>query len=191
MPSDASIENKKNLRIRHPWHGIPYGDHAPGIVNCIIEIPKRSKAKYELDKESGMLKLDRVLFSSIHYPANYGFVPQTLCEDNDPLDILVLSSVDVVPMCMLQARVIGGMQMIDDNEQDDKLIAVAENDMSVNFIENLDMLPPHTMVEIRRFFEDYKKLENKEVVVERFLNKEESETVVNNSIELYRKHFGQ
>ena len=181
--------DRKKLRVRHPWHAVDYGAKAPEIVNCITEIPKRSKAKYELDKDSGMLKLDRVLFSSIHYPANYGFIPQTYCEDDDPLDILVLSSVDVVPMCLLEAKVIGAMQMIDDNEQDDKIIAVANNDVSVNFMDDLSNLPQHTMDEMQRFFEDYKKLENKEVTVERFIDKKESCRIINESIELYKEKF--
>jgi inorganic pyrophosphatase len=178
-------------RKNNPWHSVKYGEDAPEVVTAIIEIPKGSKAKYELDKESGLLKLDRVLFSSVHYPANYGFIPQTYCDDQDPLDILVICSIDVQPMCIMDAKVIGVMQMIDNNEEDDKIIAVAKNDMSVNYINDLSELPPHTLIEIRRFFEDYKKLENKEVVVENFLGREEAYGIIHRSIELYNTTFAK
>lgn len=176
-------------RKNNPWHSVQYGEQAPEVVTAIIEIPKGSKAKYELDKESGLLKLDRVLFSSVHYPANYGFIPQTYCDDQDPLDILVICSIDVQPMCIMDAKVIGVMQMIDNNEEDDKIIAVAKNDMSVNYINDLDELPPHTLIEIRRFFEDYKKLENKEVIVENFLGREEAYGIIRRSIDLYNTTY--
>ena len=121
--------------------------------NGIIEIPKNSRAKYELDKESGMLMLDRVLYSSINYPANYGFIPKTYCDDGDPLDILVLSQIDIVPMCMVEAKVIGVMRMLDGGEMDDKIIAVAANDMSVNHLNDISELPPHSLLELRSFFD--------------------------------------
>ena len=179
----------KKLQDNNPWHSVNYGEEAPEVVTAIIEIPKGSKAKYELDKESGMLKLDRVLFSSIHYPANYGFIPRTYCDDKDPLDILVICSVDVQPMCLIDAKVIGVMQMIDNNEEDDKIIAVANNDMSVRHINDISELPPHTLLEVRRFFEDYKKLELKEVVVEQFLGREKAYEIIQQSIELYNVTF--
>ncbi len=169
------------------WHSVSFGKEAPKFVNAIIEIPRDSKAKYELDKETGMIKLDRVLFSAVHYPANYGFIPQTYCDDKDPLDILVISSVDAVPLCLVEAKVIGVMQMIDNNEQDDKIIAVAKNDMSVNHIDNLDMLPRHTMLQIQRFFEDYKKLEHKEVIVEKFLDKDAAYKIIQAALDLYQE----
>lgn len=173
------------------WHDVSFGSDAPENVQAIIEIPKNSKAKYELDKESGLLKLDRVLFSAVHYPANYGFIPRTYCDDQDPLDILVISSLEVVPMCLIEAKVIGVMQMIDDNERDDKIIAVAKNDMSVNHVNDIAELPPHTLVEMKRFFEDYKNLEKKEVVVKRFLNREEAYKIINEAIELYNSTFSE
>lgn len=173
----------------NPWHDVSFGKDAPEFVQSVIEIPKNSKGKYELDKESGLLKLDRVLFSAVHYPANYGFIPRTYCDDHDPLDILVISSIDVVPMCLIEAKVIGVMQMIDDNEKDDKIIAVAKNDMSVNHINDIEQLPPHTKVEMKRFFEDYKKLEQKEVIVKQFLNKAEAFKIIQESIDLYNLTF--
>lgn len=175
----------------NPWHAISAGDDVPQIVNAIIEIPRGSKAKYELDKSTGILKLDRVLYSSVHYPANYGFIPHSYCDDKDPLDILVLSSVAIEPMCLVEAKVIGVMRMLDNNESDDKIIAVAKNDMSVNHINDVKDLGPHTALEIQRFFEDYKKLENKEVVVDNMLGAEAAYEVVRESLTLYQRAFGK
>ena len=128
--------------MHNPWHEVSYGAEAPEVVTAIIEISKGSKAKYELDKETGMLRLDRVLFSAVHYPANYGFIPQTYCDNKDPLDILVISQIDVQPLCLVEAKVIGVMRMIDGGEADDKIIAVANNDVSVNYMSDISQLPP-------------------------------------------------
>lgn len=173
----------------NPWHKVSVGENAPDIVNGIIEIPKNTRAKYELDKESGLLKLDRVLYSSMYYPANYGFIPQTYCDDKDPLDIVVLSQTTVVPMCIVSAKVIGVMRMLDGGELDDKIIAVAENDMSVSHIDDISELPEHFFKELRNFFEDYKKLENKTVEVEDFQNAVVAREIVKRSIEDYQNLF--
>jgi len=173
----------------NPWHDVSRGDDAPNFVNGIIEIPKGSKAKYELDKDSGLLKLDRVLFSAVHYPAAYGFIPQTYCDDKDPLDIMVLCSVEIVPMCLVEAKVIGVMQMIDGDEEDDKIIAVAAHDISVNHYNDLADLPPHTLREMQRFFEDYKALEHKHVTVERFMGRDDAYRIIEQSIKLYHETF--
>lgn len=173
----------------NPWHDVERGENAPQTINGIIEIPKGSKAKYELDKSSGLLKLDRVLFSAVHYPAAYGFIPKTYCDDNDPLDILVLCSVDIVPMCLVEAKVIGVMQMIDGDEEDDKIIAVAAHDISVNHFNDISDLPPHTLNEMQRFFEDYKALEHKHVTVERFMGREDAYRIIEDSIKLYDETF--
>jgi len=185
------VEIIKTDLMQNPWHDVSTGEQAPEIVKGIIEIPKGSRAKYELDKDSGMLKLDRVLFSSFYYPANYGFIPRTYCDDNDPLDILVLSQIDFVPLCLVEARVIGVMQMVDSGEADDKIIAVAANDMSVNHIRSIEELPPHFIQEMRHFFEEYKKLENKTVVVENFQNAEKAREIVLKAMDDYRVKFGR
>ncbi|HVD99181.1 MAG TPA: inorganic diphosphatase [Cytophagaceae bacterium] len=173
----------------NPWHHVSYGENVPKVVNGIIEIPKGTRAKYELDKESGLLLLDRVLYSSVYYPANYGFIPQTYCDDKDPLDILVLSQIDVVPLCIVPAKVIGVMRMLDGGEADDKIIAVAAGDPSVNHINDISELPKHFISEMRNFFEDYKKLENKTVKVEEFENAQIAEEILQQAILDYRKMF--
>jgi inorganic pyrophosphatase len=170
----------------HPWHGISPGERAPEVVNAIIEIPKNTRAKYELDKKSGMLLLDRVLYSSVYYPANYGFIPQTYGDDKDPLDILVLSQIAIVPLCIVSARVIGVMRMIDNDEKDDKIIAVAEHDQSVNHFENSENLPEHFFNELQSFFEDYAKLEDKTVSIEAFQPAEKAMEIVTQSIADYK-----
>jgi inorganic pyrophosphatase len=173
----------------NPWHHVPTGLQAPEIVTGLIEIPKGSRAKYELDKDSGLLKLDRVLYSSVYYPANYGFIPQTYCDDKDPLDILILSQIDFVPLCLVEARVIGVMRMVDSGDADDKIIAVATRDVSVNHIHDIDELPPHFTQEMRHFFEEYKKLENKTVIVEEFQDKATALQIVQQSIADYKHKF--
>lgn len=173
----------------NPWHDVSPGDNMPQFVNGIIEIPRGSRAKYELDKDSGLLKLDRVLYSSVYYPANYGFIPRSYCDDHDPLDILVLSQIEVVPMCIVPAKVIGVMRMLDQNEADDKLIAVAAGDPSVSHMNDISELPDHFLSELRSFFEDYKKLERKTVVVEDFLGRELAWDILNDSLRMYEEHF--
>lgn len=173
----------------NPWHTVNIGDNCPEEVNAIIEIPRGSRAKYELDKESGLLIMDRVLYSSVYYPANYGFIPKTYCDDKDPLDILVLSQIEVIPRCIVPARVIGVMRMLDNGEADDKIIAVANNDMSVNHFKDISELPEHFLKEMRSFFEDYKKLENKEVIVEDFQNRDVAMEIIKQSVIDYIMKF--
>jgi inorganic pyrophosphatase len=175
----------------NPWHQVPIGKNQPHIVQAIIEIPKGSRAKYELDKETGMLRLDRVLYSAVFYPANYGFIPQTLGEDHDPLDILVLSQIEIQPLCIVNAKVIGVMRMIDNNEGDDKIIAVCADDVSVNYINTMDELPAYFHSELKNFFEEYKKLENKKVLVEGFQHEETAKNIIEKSITDYQKKFNK
>jgi inorganic pyrophosphatase len=177
------------LTVLHPWHGVSPGESAPRIVNAVIEIPKGSRAKYEIDKPSGLLKLDRVIYSSFMYPINYGFIPQTYGDDKDPLDILVLSSISVQPLCLMEARVLGVMQMVDHGDADDKIIAVATNDPSVNYMNNIEELPQHFFNELRNFFEEYKKLENKIVKVEEFQDKTSALKIIETALDLYQETF--
>jgi len=179
----------KTINVLHPWHGASYGTRNPEIVNGMIEIPQGSRTKYEIDKETGLLKLDRVIYSSFHYPVNYGFIPQTLGHDGDPLDILVLCSQSIQPLCLVEARVIGNMQMIDSGEKDDKIIAVALKDPSVNHISTLDEMPRHFIAELRNYFEQYKVLENKQVQIEEFQSKEIAFGIIQEAIDLYRQKF--
>lgn len=177
--------------VQHPWHEVSIGDNPPELVNAIIEIPKGSRAKYEIDKESGLIKLDRVIYASMYYPLNYGFIPQTLGEDHDPLDIVVLTQVEVVPRCLIPSRVIGVMRMIDRGEADDKIIAVAMQDASVSHIQTVEELPEYFRVELKHFFENYKALENKKVIVDEFQSKTKAEEIIRQSIDLYKKEFGK
>ena len=179
----------RTINVLHPWHGASYGSKAPEYVNAMIEIPQGSRTKYEIDKETGLLKLDRVIYSSFHYPVNYGFIPQTYGLDNDPLDILVLCSQSIQPLCLVQATVIGNMQMIDSGEEDDKIIAVATKDPSVNHYTDIADLPPHFINELRNYFEQYKVLENKEVKIDAFQSKAEAYRIINDAIELYKQKF--
>ena len=177
------------ITTSHPWHGVPPGDQCPRIVNAVIENPQGSRAKYEIDKDSGLLKLDRIIYSSFYYPCNYGFIPQTYGDDKDPLDILVITSQPVQALCLMQAKVIGVMQMIDSGDADDKIIAVAANDPSVNHYNNIEEIPPHFFDELRHFFEEYKKLENKTVTVNEFGDKATALTVIEDALKLYKEHF--
>ncbi len=179
------------MKIDHtnPWHKVNIGERSPEYVNGIIEIPKNTRAKYELDKESGLLLMDRVIYSSMYYPANYGFIPKTYCDDHDPLDILVLSQITIVPMCIVSAKVIGVMHMVDHGEKDDKIIAVAENDMSVNHINDISELPDHFIKELKNFFEDYKKLEDKTVVIEEFQDAATAHEIVRQSMIDYENYI--
>lgn len=177
------------IDLSNPWHKAKPGKHAPEEVNGIIEIPQNTRAKYELDKETGLLLMDRVIYSAMHYPANYGFIPQTYCDDKDPLDIMILSQITVVPMCIVQARVIGVMRMLDDGEADDKIIGVASNDMSVNHIKDISELPEHFLRELKNFFEDYKKLENKTVRVEDFQDSKTAQKIVIKSMDDYKAYI--
>lgn len=179
------------INVNHPWHNVPTGERAPEVVNTVIEIPQGSRAKYELDKDSGLLRMDRVIYSSFHYPNNYGFIPNTLGDDHDPLDIMVLSSINIQPLCIVEAKVIGVMQMIDNGEGDDKIIGVALNDQSFNHINNMSELSNHFFNELKHFFEEYKRLEDKKVKVEDFGDKKLAQRIINDAVENYKRTFGR
>ena len=177
--------------IQHPWHEVSPGVNPPAEVNALIEIPRGSRAKYEIDKQSGLIKLDRVIYASMYYPLNYGFIPQTMGEDHDPLDIVVLTQVSVVPMCLIPSKVIGVMQMVDRGEADDKIIAVAADDPSVSNYNDINDLPEYLKSELTHFFENYKTLENKKVVIDQFLSRERAFKIIEDSIAFYRKSFSK
>ena len=169
----------------HPWHDVDLGKDVPKLIPVVIEVPMGSKIKYELDKKSGLIKIDRILFSSVHYPANYGFIPRTYCEDHDPLDVLVLGQLPVAPLAIMTAKPIGVMKMKDQNEADDKIIAVHANDPEYCHYDSINQLPPHRLLEVKRFFEDYKSLEQKSVVVDRFLGPIDAGQIIEAAVRCY------
>ena len=172
----------------HPWHDSYIDDSIIATAfPTIIEIPKGSTNKYELDKETGLLRLDRVLHSAVYYPADYGFIPRTYCDDGDPLDVLVLSQDPVFPLTIVEARAIGVMRMRDEKGTDDKIVAVSVRDPGFAEYFDKDQLPSHTLRQVRRFFEDYKTLENKQVVVEDLLGPADAVMVIKEALELYRR----
>jgi inorganic pyrophosphatase len=173
--------------MTHPWHDLRCDEPIEESFTAFIEIPKGSKVKYELDKESGLLKVDRILFSAVHYPANYGFIPRTYCDDGDALDVLVLCQEAVAPYCMMRARAIGLMQMRDDKGLDDKVIAVHLDDPAYSQYTHIREVPQHTLLELRRFFEDYKTLEKKMVEVDELLGPFEAAKAIRAAVEMYNR----
>ena len=173
----------------HAWHDVELGEDIARFFHAVIEIPKGSKAKYELDKATGLLWLDRVLYSAVHYPANYGFLPRTFCGDGDPLDVLVLGQEPVVPLCVLRARAIGVLTMSDDKGEDDKIIAIHLDDPEYAHYRDIDELAPHRLREVERFFLDYKVLEDKAVNVGDLRGHAEAERVIQAAARLYRERI--
>jgi inorganic pyrophosphatase len=171
----------------HPWHDLSPGEGVPKEFNAVIEIPLGSSVKYELDKASGMIRMDRVLYSAVYYPANYGFIPQTLAEDRDPLDVLVLCQESVAPLAILEARTIGLMTMVDSGVKDHKIIAIATADPEFDHYHEAAELPPHKLTMVRRFFQDYKKLEEKIVEVGDIESAEMAYPVIENALRQYDK----
>lgn len=172
----------------HPWHDLPAGDTA-GCFNTVIEVPRGGTVKYELDKESGLLRVDRVLYSAVFYPANYGFIPRTLGGDGDALDVLVLMDQPVAPLSMLRARAIGALPMVDDAGEDEKIIAVCCDDPGFAHYTDLADLPDHQQRQIDRFFQDYKVLEHKAVKTMKFMDRDEALAVIQDSIDRYTRTF--
>jgi len=171
--------------MAHPWHDVTPGEGIPAQFTAVIEIPAGSNVKYELDKKTGLLKLDRILYSAVHYPANYGFIPQTFAEDDDPLDVLVLCQEPVAPLTLMQARAIGIMTMLDGGKPDHKILAVAVHDPEYNSFTEASELPAHRLSFLRRFFQDYKILEGKAVEVDEFQPKAFALPIIEQALERY------
>ncbi len=178
----------------HPWHDVTPGEKLPLVFNALIEIPMGSSVKYELDKRTGLLRMDRVLYSAVYYPANYGFIPQTYAEDDDPLDVLVLCQEAVAPMTLVTARAIGLMTMVDSGKKDHKVLAVAVDDPEFSSFTEAEQLPSHRLAMLRRFFQDYKFLEGKSVEVEDFQEASVALPIIEEALQRYshqrRKGFG-
>jgi len=174
--------------MHHSWHDVRPGIPAlslPGHFRAIIEIPKGSSNKYELDKLTGMLRLDRVLSSAVYYPANYGFIPQTYAEDDDPLDVLVFCTEKVPPLCICEARAIGVMTMLDEGQPDHKIISVLINDPEFEDMRTIEDFPRHTFKMLKRFFEDYKQLEGKAVEVDEIQPAARAHEIIDDALHRY------
>ncbi len=171
------------------WHDISPKRINPDDFIAYIEIPQGSKTKYELDKESGLLILDRVLYTSTHYPANYGFIPRTYADDMDPLDVLVLSSEVMYPSTIVRCYPVGVINMIDNNHNDEKIIAIPFNDPMYKNFEDISQLPKHIFNEMRHFFEVYKTLENKQTAVDEVQDAQTAKKIIEKAINDYRDKF--
>lgn len=172
--------------MSHPWHDISPGERVPRDFTAVVEIPMGSNVKYELDKKSGLLKLDRVLYSAVYYPANYGFIPQTLAEDDDPLDVLVMCQESLAPLTLVRARAIGVMTMVDTGRFDHKILAVALDDPEVSSLQDFNQLPNHRLMTLRRFFQDYKILEQKAVEVDHFQTWSDALPIIDRALVAYQ-----
>lgn len=173
------------------WHDVPLGDNVPNTFHTIIEIPRGSANKYEVDKETGLIKLDRVLYGSQFYPFDYGFAPQTYWHDNDPLDVMVMTTYPLLPGLLLEVRPVGVLTMIDGGDSDDKVIAVPSEDPRYNHIQDLKDIGEHRLKEIENFFNSYKVLQGKEVVCKGYRGREEAIKTVEESVRLYKEKFSK
>lgn len=173
----------------NPMHDVDIGHKYPEVIHAIIEIPKFSAIKYELDKKTGLLKLDRFLYSSVYYPGDYGFVPQTLWDDGDPLDIIIMTNRPVFPMTLVNARVIGVIRMIDSDEKDDKILAVYDHDPRYAEIKDVKDLPKHTKDELKHFFETYKELQGKKCKVLEILDKHAAFKDIERAAKMYKEKY--
>lgn len=177
--------------MTHPWHDVSWGTDVREGFFAIVEIPEGSKVKYELDKTTGLLRADRVLYSAVHYPANYGFIPKTYCGDGDPLDVLALCQQPLAPLSMVRCRAIGVIPMRDDRGQDDKIIAITLDDPQFAHFRDIAELAPHTLAELQRFFLDYKILEKKQVAIDQLKGHAEAERVIEEAVALYAANAEQ
>jgi inorganic pyrophosphatase len=173
--------------MSHPWHDISPGPSVPKEFYSVVEIPLGSNVKYELDKKTGLIKVDRLLYSAVYYPANYGFIPQSLAEDDDPLDVLILTQQAVAPLSLVHVRAVGLITMMDTGKKDHKIIAVATTDPEFNQYQVASELPAHRLLVLRRFFQDYKQLEGKLVEVDQFTPAERAYSVIEDSIRRYKE----
>ena len=172
------------------WHDIDPQQIKKDDFSALIEIPKGSKCKYELDKYTGLLRLDRILYTSTHYPANYGFIPRTYADDGDPLDVLVICAETIYPMTLMRVYPIGVMRMVDSDSQDDNIIAVPFSDPNYNEITSIDQLPSHIFDEMMHFFSVYKQLESKTTAVKTLFGRDVAEQIIQEAIDAYKKKFG-
>lgn len=173
----------------NPWHDVAVGEHPERLFNCVIEVPRGTRSKYELDKATGLLRLDRVLYSAVHYPANYGFLPRTYCEDGDPLDVLLLCQEAVVPLCIMRGRPIGLITMSDEGGKDDKVIAVAVDDPEFSEFHDIKKLPGHRFREIQQFLRDYKALEPKSARVGRLQGAARARQAIRRAVTKYQREI--
>ncbi len=191
MPKPIAPANSViSPRPFHPWHDIPPGPNPPDIVTAIIEIPAHGRNKYELDKELGVFRLDRVLHSAVHYPGDYGFIPRTLGDDGDPLDVIVLLTEPVFTGCLIEVRPVGVFEMVDRGEADEKIIAVATSDPFAESIHDLGDIRPHALREIEHFFQVYKNLEGTRVESRGFKNAAAAKQFITRYIAAYDERFG-
>lgn len=171
------------------WHEISAGENIPQTINVIIETNKGSKNKYEIDKETGLIKLDRAMKTAQDFPFDYGFVPKTLWEDNDPLDVVVLTTYPLTPGILVEARPVGVALMIDSGESDYKIISVPKSDPRWNEVNDIKDVNQYTLKEIKHFFETYKSIENKKVEIKGFKGKKEANAAIGKALKLYAKKF--
>ncbi|KAH0787415.1 inorganic pyrophosphatase [Histomonas meleagridis] len=185
----TQVSTERTLMMHNPWHAVSIGNACPDVVNAIIEIPAFSRVKTELDVETGLLKVDRIIHSSVVYPANYGFIPETIVDNAVPLDILVLCQVSVPPLSLIRARPIGVMPMMKCGEPDDKIVAVSISDPEYNIYHDISELPPFKMLMINQFFNDYRKLEKMEVRTFKPLGCEVAKTVILAARKAYKEAY--
>lgn len=171
------------------WHDIEEDRVKKEDFVGIVEIPKGCNNKYELDKKTGLLKLDRILYTATHYPANYGFIPRTYAGDNDPLDVLILCQEAIYPLTLVECYPIGALRMIDNNEEDEKIIAIAKHDPFLNTYKDISEIPAQVSAEIKHFFEVYKQLEGKQTTVDKIMGREEAEQIIEKCMENYKEKF--
>lgn len=188
---NVKIDNDSHSKRNVIWHTMPSERITKDSFDAVIEIPKNGKNKYELDKETGLLKLDRILYTSTHYPANYGFIPKTYADDDDPLDVLVLSNEEIYPLTIVRCIPIGVLKMVDGQALDEKIIAVAENDPFMNCFNDISALPNHISDEIMHFFEVYKYLEGKHTEIDKMYGKKEAKEIIEKCIKNYKEKYGE